>query len=137
VTTLLLDTGPVVALLSQKDKHHAWALDTFGRLSGILISCEAVLSEVCFLFQASPAAVDSIWGRIEQGMLRLESLVQETANLRKLMWKYRDQPMSYADACLVRLSERYPRSALLTTDRDFVVYRRNGRQKIPLIAPFA
>ena len=57
--------------------------------------------------------------------------------LAKLFAKYRDLPASYADVCLVRLSERFAKSRLIPTDRDFLTYRRNGRQIIPLIAPFS
>jgi uncharacterized protein len=45
-------------------------------------------------------------------------------------------PMSLADACLVRLAEIYPQSAVLTLDSDFAVYRKNGRQVIPVIASY-
>lgn len=45
--------------------------------------------------------------------------------------------MSLADACLVRMAENYDEAAMLTLDQDFTIYRKNGRQVIPLIAPFA
>jgi predicted nucleic acid-binding protein len=133
--TLLLDAGPLVALLSERDRYHPWAVQTFTNLSGSLLSCEAVIAEACFLLRGAPKAVDAIWQRVERGQLSLESLTGEASSIRKLMWKYRDQPMSYADACLVRLSERFRGGKLLTVDSDFHVYRRNGRDKIPLIAP--
>ena len=53
------------------------------------------------------------------------------------MQRYADTPMSLADACLVRMSELLPDSRVLTMDSDFAVYRRNGRQAIPLLTPFA
>ena len=49
--------------------------------------------------------------------------------------RYNDVPMSLADACLVRLAELYPQSPVLTLDSDFVAYRKNGRQLIPIISP--
>jgi predicted nucleic acid-binding protein len=51
------------------------------------------------------------------------------------MRKYRDVPMSLADACLVRMSEVYSNGTVFTLDSDFRVYRRNGRQAIPLLSP--
>jgi hypothetical protein len=51
------------------------------------------------------------------------------------MARYASVPMSLADSCLVRMSEIYPDSRVLTLDSDFRVYRRNGRQMIPMIAP--
>lgn len=55
----------------------------------------------------------------------------------RLLRKSADQPMSAADACLVRMAELVEASQVFTTDRDFLVYRRKGRQLIPLIAPFS
>jgi len=51
------------------------------------------------------------------------------------MQKYSDLPMSLADACLVRMTETLPDPILLTTDTDFGVYRRHGRQIIPSVMP--
>ncbi len=51
------------------------------------------------------------------------------------MQRYADQPMSFADACLVRMTELHPDSMLITLDGDFRVYRRHGRQAIPLATP--
>ncbi|HEX4621553.1 MAG TPA: PIN domain-containing protein, partial [Myxococcaceae bacterium] len=113
-----------MALLSERDRYHVWAVGTFNSLSGSLITCEAVVAEACFLLRAAPKAIDAIWQRVERGQLTLESLTGEASPIRKLMWKYRDQPMSYADACLVRLSERFGKGKLLTVDSDFHVYRR-------------
>jgi predicted nucleic acid-binding protein len=52
------------------------------------------------------------------------------------MEKYTDVPMSFADACLVRMAEILPDPILLTTDTDFRVYRRHGRQIIPCAMPY-
>lgn len=60
----------------------------------------------------------------------------EVASLRRLLKKYRDLPATLADVCLVRMSELHTDSAVFTLDRDFQVYRRNGRQTIPVISPF-
>ena len=55
--------------------------------------------------------------------------------VRTLMRKDADVPMSLADACLVRLAEVTIHSTVLTLNRDFKVYRKHGRQVIPLIIP--
>jgi len=52
-----------------------------------------------------------------------------------LMGKYSGAPMSLADACPVRMSETLPDPLLLTTDADFRIYRRHGRQAIPAVLP--
>jgi predicted nucleic acid-binding protein len=59
------------------------------------------------------------------------------ADVARLMRKYADRPMSLADACLVRMTELADRCQVLTTDSDFLHYRRKGRHKIPLMAPFS
>lgn len=51
------------------------------------------------------------------------------------MSKYRNVPMSVADACLVRMSELHRGSLVLTVDRDFAIYRRKRTHPIPLLSP--
>lgn len=64
------------------------------------------------------------------------SIANEAADLDALMLKYADLPMSLADACLVRMSELDDDAAVFTVDQDFLIYRKHGRKKIPLISPF-
>ena len=56
--------------------------------------------------------------------------------VRDLMRRYREMPMSFADACLVRMAEIHGDAVVWTLDRDFHVYRRHRRQTIPLVTPF-
>ena len=51
------------------------------------------------------------------------------------MRRYRNRPMSLADACLVRLSEIHAAVEVLTLDTDFRIYRRHGNKVIPLRMP--
>ena len=63
-------------------------------------------------------------------------LSEQTARVLWLLKKYADREMDLADACIVRMSELIADGQVLTVDRaDFAVYRRNGRDLIPLIAP--
>lgn len=69
--------------------------------------------------------------------MKLEfSLEPELGRINELMEKYSDLPMSLADACLVRMSELHEDAAVFTVDQDFLIYRKHGRKKIPLISPF-
>jgi predicted nucleic acid-binding protein len=131
-----VDAGPLVAFLHRNEKHHAWAVDAFRSASGVLTTCEAALTEACFLLGSGTAVADLLLEQVQSGRLRVEPMVPEVTALRSLMRKYRDVPMSYADAGLVRLTELHPDCVLMTLDRDFDIYRRNGRQLIPLVAPF-
>ena len=73
---------------------------------------------------------------VERGLIGLDfSLAAELVAVRRLVTRYRDRPMSLADACLVRMAELYDEAAVLTLDSDFTVYRKNGRQVIPVVMP--
>ena len=63
------------------------------------------------------------------------SLDNEVATIRQLLSRYQSVPMSLADACLVRMTELYPESLLLTLDSDFTIYWKNQNQPIALIQP--
>ena len=95
------------------------------------------MSEVIFNLQSEGMPLDSVLYYLETGIVRLDFSVEENrADILKLLRKYADQPMSLADACLVRMAELNDHCQILTTDKDFKVYRRHGRGIIPLIAPF-
>ena len=69
-------------------------------------------------------------------MIRIALDVQEEqADLRALMRRYRNRPMSLADACLVRLSELHTSGEVFTLDSDFRIYRRHGNKVIPVLMP--
>ncbi len=46
---VILDTGPLVAYLDKRQDYHAWAKRELANLSGHVVSCEAVITEACFL----------------------------------------------------------------------------------------
>lgn len=133
----LVDTGPLVALLNRRDQHHAWALEAFSSLQAPACTCDAVLSEACFLVRRLPGGPDAVLELVERGaIIPGFALSTELSAVRALMKRYRDVPMSLADACLVRMSEDQDDPVVLTLDHDFQIYRRRGRRTIPLIAPF-
>jgi predicted nucleic acid-binding protein len=131
----LVDTGFLIALLSRRDRHHRWAAVQSSQMSLPWKTCEAVLSEAFFLLggrgQASLVA-----------LLRRKAVVPAfdlAGNLDRvlaLMQKYADIPMSLADACLVRMSEILAHPVIFTTDADFRVYRRHGRQTVSCSTPY-
>lgn len=134
---VILDTGPLVASLNSRDKHHAWTLKTLADCGATLFTCEAVLSEAYFLLQQVPGAHQSLLALLSREVIDSEfSYAQEIGRVNALLHKFADVPMSFADACLVRLSECRPEARVLTLDRNFLVYRRNDRDEIPLLAPF-
>jgi predicted nucleic acid-binding protein len=135
IKAVLLDAGPWVAYLVRADQHHVWAREQFSAREEF-VSCEAVLAEVCARLQYYGHDPLVALEFVKSGVVTLDFNLQ--ANLipiEKLMRKYRDQPMDLADACLVRLTEIQPHSLVVTTDTDFEVYRRNGREVVPHVLP--
>ena len=132
----IADTGPLVALLNSRDKHHAWAREMFVSMEPPLMTCEAVISVTCFLVRAINGGSQAVFGLLERGVLELSfRLAPNQAAVRTLMARYSSVPMSFADGCLVRMSELEPKATILTLDSDFKFYRRSGRQVIPVAMP--
>jgi predicted nucleic acid-binding protein len=101
-----------------------------------LLVCEPVLAEAMYLLARFPRAQDRLFGLLENGALRIAFRIDEHIfALLKLHQKYRDRPMSLADACIVRMAEIYERHVVLTLDSDFTVYRKYGRVPLALIHP--
>jgi uncharacterized protein len=137
-TKILLDSGPLVGFVVETDQHHRWALEIWNNLYEPLWTCEAVLSEAIFLLQSGGVSIDTLLELFERGLVKIDfSISSHQPDVWQLLRKYADQPMSLADACLVRMAELNDNCQIFTTDRDFLVYRRKGRSVIPLLAPFA
>jgi predicted nucleic acid-binding protein len=136
MTVAIVDTGPLVAFFDRAEQHHRWVVDRFEELDAPLLVCEPVLAEAMYLLARYPKAQETVLDLIENGALSVAFRLDEHVGaLRKLLQKYRDTPMSLADACLVRMSEIHGRHAVLTLDSDFLVYRKGGRASLPLIYP--
>jgi len=133
---VLLDTGPLVALLNGRDKHHDWAKLQWSQTTPPFLTCEPVLSEACFLLRAMPGGNEAIMELLRRHVVEvafhLEDHVDAVARLTR---KYASVPMSLADGCLVRMAELFSESTILTLDLDFRIYRKNGRHIVPVIMP--
>jgi predicted nucleic acid-binding protein len=136
VSSTLVDAGPLVAYFKRDDLRHEWSREHVGSLQPPLYSCDAVVSEACFLLRRTNAGVDRLMEFLERGIVTLDfSIRTELPALRKLLRRYRGIPMSMADACLVRMSELLKDPVVVTLDSDFTIYRRHRRQRIPLLMP--
>lgn len=132
----LLDTGPLVSFLGSGLRHHSWTVEQWKRLRPPLLTCEPVLTEAAFLLKREGREADAIFALLERGVIRIAlALQKEQADLRALMRRYRNRPMSLADACLVRLSEIHRDGEVFTLDSDFHIYRRHGNKVIPVLMP--
>ncbi|MBI2190889.1 MAG: PIN domain-containing protein [Planctomycetes bacterium] len=133
---VLLDTGPLVALLDRGDKFHEWAKASFADLHAPFLTCEPVLAESCYLLRNLSGGSQAVLELIGRGFVDITfRMVEEVPTLNRLMTKYSDVPMSLADACLVRMAEMSRDSMMMTVDTDFMIYRIHGRQPIRLILP--
>jgi predicted nucleic acid-binding protein len=134
----LLDTGPLVSILSRDDEYHDWAVEQWRRLQPPVLTCEAVLSEAAFLLRRHGRDADPLFELLGRGIIKVAlSVEDQQADLRALLRRYRNRPMSLADACLVRLSEIHATGVVFTLDSDFRIYRRHGNRMIPLLIPEA
>jgi uncharacterized protein len=134
--TLLLDTGPLVAYLNRRDDYHEWAASVLDPVTQPLLTCEPVLAEACHLLRRLPGGAEAVLELLQRGAMRVNfSLAENARGLSALMRKYRDVPMSLADACLVRMAELAEDPAVITVDAHFRIYRIHGRRIIHTLLP--
>jgi predicted nucleic acid-binding protein len=133
---VIVDTGPLVAFFDRAERHHRWAIERIEEMEAPLLVCEPVLAETMYLLGGHAKAQDTLWDLMGNGALDVAFQIGEHVSvLRKLMHKYRDTPMSLADACLVRMAEIHEDHAIMTLDSDFLIYRKHGRTPLALIQP--
>jgi predicted nucleic acid-binding protein len=129
----ILDAGPLIAAINRQDEHHRWACETLERLGPPFYSCTEAVAEAVAMTGQPAALVEMI--QSEEIVLAFD-LSEQTAGVLSLLKKYADRDMDLADACIVRMTELMRDCHVVTLDReDFAVYRRNGRDLIPVIAP--
>lgn len=136
--SVLVDTGPLVALINPRDSQHPWAKATFNLTGSRFFICEAVLAESFHLLSAVTHGRSTLirlcQNQLFQTPFRFE---QEQTEILRLLKKHDDTPMDFADACLVRMSDTIPDCVVWTLDSDFKIYRRNNRRIIPVLAPWS
>ena len=94
------------------------------------------MAETAYLLRRARVEPEALLSLIQRGLITLPfRLEEEVQAVTQLLRRYRNVPMSLADACLVRMSELHTRSRVFTLDSDFRIYRRHGRQVIPVLAP--
>jgi predicted nucleic acid-binding protein len=124
LTPVLLDTGCIVALLDRSEQYHAPCRAAVGDLEVPLMTCEAVIAEACYLLRHIKGAALTVLINVERGTFLIPyRLTGRTASVQKLLKKYADVPMHFADACLLDMAEEYQTGRIFTLDRDFHYYR--------------
>jgi predicted nucleic acid-binding protein len=133
---VLVDTGPLVAIMSRADEHHKTCVEALRDLPGPLFSCWPVITEAAWLLRGRAGAVQQLLGGISEGFLELLPIESaEAAKIGMLMKKYGNIRPQLADAALVYLAERDGFDVIFTLDRwDFSVYQA-GRKRAFRIVP--
>lgn len=133
---VIVDTGPLVAFINRREQLHKWVIAELATINQPLLTCEAVITEACFLLRNVYGGEEALISLLETGKIQLPfHLDEETAAVRELLVRYRSVPISLADACLVRMAELSAESAVFTLDSDFRIYRKNKNQFLAVIMP--
>jgi uncharacterized protein len=132
---ILVDAGPLVALVDADDQHHKQCIAALKDLREPLATVWPALTEAIYLLADFPRARDALWEMLVRDALQLLPLdVSDAPEIRELMQKYADRPMDLADAALIRVAEREGIRKIFTLDREgFAVYRLHGRIKPTLL----
>jgi predicted nucleic acid-binding protein len=122
---ILIDAGPMVALISASDNHHQSCRAALETIEEPIATVWPAFTEAMYLLRSSWRAQRALWEMIERGTIDLHYLnIDDVRRMRELMEKYRDLPMDLADAALVRVAEREKIRRIFTLDRrDFSLYR--------------
>ena len=132
---ILVDAGPLVALVDADDQYHKKCVAALKMLREPLATVWPPVTEAMYLLGDLPKAQEALWEMLTRGVLQLLPLDHsDVPRMRELMSKYADRPMDLADAALVRVAEREGIRKIFTVDRnDFGVYRLHGRVRPNLI----
>jgi len=132
---ILVDAGPLIALVDANDQHHAECMAALKNMREPMATVWPPLTEAMYLLADQPRAQESLWEMVERGALQLLALDSGDApRIRELMHKYANRPMDLADAALLRAAEREGIRKIFTVDRrDFSVYRLHGRVRPTLL----
>jgi uncharacterized protein len=136
VRPVLLDTGVIVALLDRSERYHRVCVEAIAEVQGPLITCEAVMAETCYLLRNLLGAAETVVENVAQGIFQIPFQLSRSApEVRRILQKYRDRPIDFADACLIHLADQTGTGEILTIDRDFEVYRWGRNRPFRLVVP--
>ena len=114
---IIIDTGPLVAFINRREQFNHWITTELNTVEQPLLTCEAVIVEACFLLRNVYGGQSAVISLLSTGKILIPiRLVEEAAAIGELLKRYQDVPMSLADACLVRMTELYEQSELITQD---------------------
>ena len=134
MTPVLLDTSCIIALLDRSESFHKQVVEIVDALESPLICCEAVIAESCYLVRELKGAPEAILENVDRGVFSVPyRLAGNATTVSKLMKKYANVPMDFADACLVDMAGDYHSGRILTLDSDFRIYRWGKNRPFELL----
>jgi len=138
LASALADTGAILALLDRDDRWHRACVEEFKALRLPLLTTAAILTELFHMVEDSAGEVAAAWRFVRSGALEVRTIDDsDLPALESLMLKYRDRPMDFADATLVQLARRERLSTVFSVDRDFEIYRIDGRRRFRIVPEHA
>lgn len=134
MTPVLLDTGVIVSLLDRSERFHNVCAEIIESIAAPLVSCEAVISESCYLLRRSPGAAEAVIQNVISEAFRIPFQLPAAApRIERILRKYRDRGIDFADACLIDLAGELRTGDILTLDHDFQIYRWSGNKRFNLL----
>ena len=134
MAAVLVDAGAFIALLDLADEHHQQVTAALASIGEPLVTVWPAVSEAMHFLGRTPRAQAALFDLIDDGSVSIAELGQaDLRRMKALMSKYRDLPMDFADAALVRVAERDRLTRVLTFDRHFDVYSLPGRARFVVL----
>jgi predicted nucleic acid-binding protein len=134
---VLIDTGPLVAILCREDAQHQKCVDCLRSIDGELWTCWPVLSEAIFLLEGRAERVQRLLDMLIVGAIRCATLGTEKEVapwLASFYDRFAQHSPDLADAALVYLAERDDVERVFTLDfRDFAIYRTSKNRALEII----
>lgn len=131
---ILIDSGPLIALFDRSDKYHLASVAFIKNNESELITTISSITETLHLLDFSRKAQIDFLAWIDAGAVTIENITaNDFSRIKELTVKYSDLPMDFADACLVLLGEKLNITSIATIDRDFNIYRLNGKNAFTIL----
>jgi len=136
LSAVLLDTGVIVASLDRSERFHKRCADAIADTTSVLVTCEAVVTESCYLLRNVKGAAEAVVANVAAGIFQIPfSLTRSAEQVGDLLRKYSDSGIDFADACLIQLATDFHIPDILTLDRDFEHYRWGRNKAFRMLVP--
>jgi len=133
---ILIDTGVIFALFDQDEWAHERCVRALRSIHRPLVTCEAVITESCYLLRRRRDAVDAVLANVETGFFGIPLQISRSARqIREIFHKYRGTPADFADACLIAMADAVSTGDILTLDGHFKHYRWRRTRKFNMLVP--